>query len=268
MVANDPTALARANRRLALKLERSTQKLRVLEALQAQTATAMRNLMSDLEVERARSERLLRSMLPAAIADRLRDGERVIAERFESASVLFADVVGFTGLAQRLGPRALVDWLDRTWSWFDARARAHGLEKIRTIGDAYMVASGVPHPRPDHAVAITRFALDVLDGCGAEAVPGCPVEVRVGIHAGPLVAGVIGRDKPQYDVWGDTVNVASRLESHGRPGRIHVSRAFRDLVAEHFTCTPRGAVELKGKGRMETWFVDRSGPLDAYPQGA
>jgi guanylate cyclase len=207
------------------------------------------------EEERARSERLLRNVLPETIADRLKAGEGTIAERHPEVTVLFADLAGFTGHAAAMSPEAVVGVLDDIFTRFDALATAEGLEKIKTIGDAYMVAGGVPEPRPDHAEAVARVALGMLDAVAAGRETHPWLEVRIGIESGPVVAGVIGRSKFIYDLWGDTVNVASRMESHGVPGAIQVGPVASAALAGAFLLEPRGSVDIKGKGVMATTLL-------------
>jgi len=219
---------------------------------------ARERALAELGVERAKSERLLLNVLPESIAARLKESDEVIAEGFDSATVLFADIVGFTPLAQRLEPAATVDLLDRIFAHWDALAESHGLEKIKTIGDAYMVAGGIPQPRPDHAEAIAEMALAMgaeVERCAAEA--GVPLQVRVGIDSGPVVAGVIGRAKFSYDLWGDTVNTASRMESHGLPGEIQVTERVCERLRERYELSQRGTIEVKGKGPMTTYLLLR-----------
>ncbi len=197
--------------------------------------------------------RLLLNVLPAPIADRLKRGGGIIAERFEDASVLFADIVNFTPLSAKLDAISLVEMLNRVFSAFDNLVEKHGLEKIKTIGDAYMVAGGLPDPRPDNLAAMARLALEMraaVADSGRQAL-----QLRIGLHAGAVVAGVIGKRKFIYDIWGDTVNTASRLESHGEPGKIHVSAAVKERLGGAFTFEPRGEIEIKGKGPMATWFL-------------
>jgi adenylate cyclase len=206
--------------------------------------------------ERRRANQLLLNVLPKQIASILKRDRHTIAENYQSASVLFADIVGSTPLFADLDPAEAVDWLNEVFSVFDALVEKHGLEKIRTIGDNYMVAAGVPVPRPDHAYAICDLGLDML--AALDGIPdrnGRRLEFRIGINSGPLVGGVIGTDKFHYDVWGDTVNTASRMESHGQAGKIHITQATRDLVRSEFECEPRGRTAIKGKGEMDTWFV-------------
>jgi adenylate cyclase len=214
---------------------------------------------ADLGHEHQRSERLLRNILPAAIAERLKGREETIAEEFKDASVLFFDIVGFTPLAGKVPAHSLVRVLNDIFCRADDLVQQHGLEKIKTIGDAYLVASGVPKPRSDHAEAIADLALDLLEAsCHFPAPVGEKLSIRVGIHSGPMVAGVIGKRKSSYDIWGDTVNTASRMESHGLPGKIQVTDSTRNLPDAKFQFKERGLLDVRGKGLMRTWFlVDR-----------
>ena len=205
--------------------------------------------------ERAKSERLLANMLPASIAERLKQKPQAIADGFDAVSVLFADIVGFTPLSATMPPHALVELLNRVFSCFDELARVHGLEKIKTIGDAYMAVAGVPTPREDHAGAAADMALAMRDEIGR--VSDGKLVLRIGLHAGSVVAGVIGVSKYSYDLWGDTVNTASRMESHGAPGSIHASAEFRAFAGEGFVWEERGAIDIKGKGPMHTFWLAR-----------
>ncbi len=210
----------------------------------------------ELSEEKQTSERLLLNVLPAPIADRLKSGEGLIVDRFDAVTVLFADIVGFTSLSSRIPPEQLVAMLNELFSEFDVLAEKHGLEKIKTIGDAYMVVAGIPQPIADHAVAIGHMALDMLDAIDRFATKhASDLTVRVGIHTGPVVAGVIGQKKFIYDLWGDTVNTASRMESHGVPGRIHVTTATQALLAGVFELEAREPIEIKGKGKMQTYLI-------------
>jgi len=211
--------------------------------------------LAELGREREKSERLLLNVLPVSIADRLKESEETIADGFDSATVLFADIVGFTPLARDLPPADTVVLLDRIFAGWDELAERHGVEKIKTIGDAYMVAAGLPTPREDHAEAIAELALEM--GAEAErcAGSGAPLEVRIGIDTGPVVAGVIGRAKFSYDLWGDTVNTASRMESHGLPGEIQVTERTCERLHDRFELRPRGTIEVKGKGAMSTYLL-------------
>jgi class 3 adenylate cyclase len=218
---------------------------------------------SELVSEKQTSERLLLNVLPAPIADRLKSGESLIVDRFENVSVLFADIVGFTAMSSRTSPEALVTMLDDLFSLFDKLAEQHGLEKIKTIGDAYMVVAGVPNPIADHAVAITHMAIDMIAGIEAYAKKqGSDLTIRIGLHSGAVVAGVIGRKKFIYDLWGDTVNTASRMESHGVPGRVHVTETAYVLLKDQFTFEEREPIEVKGKGLMKTYLLVGIRPKD------
>ena len=205
----------------------------------------------------ARVERLLLNILPDEIAERLQDEPGTLADHFEDVSVLFADVVDFTPLSSRLHPTELVEVLDALFTEFDRLADEHGVEKIKTIGDCYMVAAGVPSPRADHAHALAEMALEMHEcaaRCLADHEAG-DLALRIGISSGPVVAGVIGRRRFLYDLWGDTVNMASRMESHGVPGRVHITRATWERIGEDFRCERRGEVDVKGKGLVETWHL-------------
>jgi class 3 adenylate cyclase len=213
---------------------------------------------SELVAEKQTSERLLLNVLPAPVAERLKQGENLIVDRFDHVSVLFADIVGFTTMSQETSPEALVTMLDDVFSLFDRLAETHGLEKIKTIGDAYMVVAGIPQPTPDHVAKIARMAIDMVAGIRDYAADkGVALSIRIGIHTGSVVAGVIGRKKFIYDLWGDTVNTASRMESHGLPGRIHVTEAAYQALRDRFELEARGAVEIKGKGVMTTYLLVR-----------
>jgi class 3 adenylate cyclase len=209
-----------------------------------------------LDAERTRSERLLHNVLPAPVAERLKAGEARIADRFDDATVLFADLVGFTELAQRLSPESLVGALDEIFSAFDDIAARHGLEKIKTIGDAYMVVGGVPTRRADHAEAVAEMALEMRDVIASGRFgDGHQLALRIGLHSGPLVAGVIGKQKFIYDLWGDTVNTASRMESSGLASAIQVTAASEALLRDRFVLERRGPIAVKGKGELETWLL-------------
>ena len=209
-----------------------------------------------IELERQRHEILLRNILPGQIVTRLNKGEVVIADRVEEATILFADLVGFTAVASRVTPAVLVDNLNRIFSAFDDLCRRSGIEKIKTIGDAYMAAAGLPVPRPDHAEAIADFALAMLDTLEAvNATIDVPFQLRIGIHTGPVVAGVIGSHRFLYDIWGDAVNLASRLESHSLPGRIHVSPQTSEVLTSRYELEHRGLIDLRGIGKVSTTFL-------------
>ena len=211
------------------------------------------------EAAQGRVESLLLNVLPREIAERLQTAPRAIADHFDEASILFADVVDFTPLSSRLSPRELVGLLDRLFTAFDELADRYGVEKIKTIGDCYMVAAGVPSPRTDHAHALARMAFEMHERA-AECLPEGghgSMQLRIGISSGPVVAGVIGRRRFLYDLWGDTVNMASRMESHGTPGDIQITRSTWELLRDDFECVTRGLVEVKGKGPVETWKLLR-----------
>ena len=211
---------------------------------------------SALELEQAKSERLLLNVLPESVAARLKEREGIIADDFPAVTVLFADLVGFTPLSERLAAAELVSLLDRVFARWDALAAEYGVEKIKTIGDAYMVAGGIPVARDDHAEAIAAMALAMgpaLKRYSAEI--GEPLEVRIGIDSGPVVAGVIGQAKFIYDLWGDTVNTASRMESHALPGTIQVTERAYERLRGSFVLHRRGTIEVKGKGLMDSYLL-------------
>jgi adenylate cyclase len=211
---------------------------------------------SELEAEKQTSERLLLNVLPSPIADRLKHGEGVIVDRFDQVTVLFADIVGFTALSSRTSPEALVSMLNELFSAFDRLAEEYGLEKIKTIGDAYMVVAGIPQERADHAQAMARMAQSMLDAIAAYSTRhDTDLTIRVGLHSGSVVAGVIGTKKVIYDLWGDTVNTASRMESSGVPGRIHLSEATHAHLVDLYDFEPPRQLEIKGKGLMSTYVI-------------
>ncbi|EWT03163.1 guanylate cyclase [Intrasporangium oryzae NRRL B-24470] len=220
-----------------------------------------------LEGEQERSQRLLLNVLPEPIAERLKQRTGVIAEQYDDVSVLFADLVGFTERSQIMAPDELVAVLDRVFSAFDRVADAEGVEKIKTIGDAYMLAAGVPDRRPDHLEAVARAGLAMRAELAAIArEPGYGwLAVRIGIDTGPAVAGVIGRRRFIYDLWGDTVNTASRMESHGLPGEIQVTERVADALRGTFSVRRRGTVVVKGKGPMTTYLLDGPAPPSRAP---
>ena len=213
---------------------------------------------ADLSKEQEKSEKLLRNVLPEEIATRLKNEPQTIAEGFEAVTVAFADIVGFTELSARSSPIEVVRMLNEIFSAFDGLAEKHGLEKIKTIGDAYMVVGGLPVQRPDHAQAVADMALEMQAFMHKlqERSPG--LAIRIGMHTGPVVAGVIGIKKFSYDLWGDTVNVASRMESHGERDRIQVSDASAKALREDFIIEERGTIKVKGRGELAThWLVQR-----------
>jgi adenylate cyclase len=207
-----------------------------------------------LTEEQERSEKLLLSIFPRAVAERLKVSQGVIAERRDQVSVLFADIAGFTPAAERLPAEEVVVLLDEIFSAFDELVARHGLEKIKTIGDGYLAAAGIPTPRADHAEATARLALAMRQTL-ADLPAAAGLSLRVGIDSGPVVAGVIGRSKFGYDLWGDTVNTASRMESHARPGAIQVTERSYRRLAERFVFERRPAVAVKGKGEMTTYLL-------------
>jgi class 3 adenylate cyclase len=215
-----------------------------------------REMVDALRAEKERSEQLLLNILPQAIVTRLNGGEAVIADHLPDVTILFADMVGFTQLASRLSASEMVRLLNGLFSEFDQLAIALGVEKIKTIGDSYMVAGGLPEPRADHACAVAEMALAMLGAIERRNrdLP-APLQMRIGIHSGDVVAGVIGTHKFAYDIWGDTVNIASRMESHGVPGRIMISAATRQRVRERFRVEPHRTVDIKGKGPMEAFIL-------------
>ena len=214
---------------------------------------AQKNLaMEMLDQERQKSDKLLLNVLPAEIVPVMKAGKTTFAERFDEVSILFADIVNSTPLAASMPAEEFVELLNRIFTIFDTLVAKYGVEKIRTIGDNYMVASGVPCPRQDHAHALLNLALEFLT-CLQTIHP--PVSFRIGVNSGSAVAGVIGQEKFHYDLYGDAVNIASRMESHGVAGKIQVTQATYELVKEEFLCEQQGMVEVKGKGGMPTWFV-------------
>jgi adenylate cyclase len=209
------------------------------------------------EREQQRSERLLVNILPPKVAERLKDRpETTIADAYPAASILFTDMAGFTARASDTTPEELVAFLNGVYTRLDGLVERHGLEKIKTSGDAYMVVSGVPEPLSDHAAPLAALALDIRDALAGLTDPkGRAVPVRIGIASGPVVAGVVGSRKFFYDVWGDAVNTASRMESTGEAGKIQVAPAMRELLGERFAFEERGVVEVRGKGPMRTWWL-------------
>ena len=217
-----------------------------------------KKFVTDLEREKARSETLLLNILPLSIVNRMRNGEMVIADSIAEATILFCDLVDFTTLSAELTAGRIIDFLSKIFSAFDNLAAEHGVEKIKTIGDAYMVAAGIPEAQSDHADRIAALAPRMLETVSAVAKAAeLKVQARIGIHTGPITAGVIGTHKFVYDVWGDTVNTASRMESHSLPGRIQISAATQAALGDRFKFERRGVIEIRGKGMMETYFLNR-----------
>ena len=201
------------------------------------------------------SDDLLHNILPDEIARRLKSDNTMIADHHESASMLFADVVDFTPMSAEMSPAEVVGLLNNVLTAFDRFTEELGLEKIKTVGDEYMVAAGVPRKRPDHAVAMAELALRIRDHTEDNRFNDKDIRLRIGINSGPVVAGVVGTHKFAYDLWGDAVNIASRMESGGVPGSIQVSSATYELIRDDFVCEPRGLVPVKGRGDMETYFL-------------
>jgi class 3 adenylate cyclase len=218
--------------------------------------TALAQQAESLQIEQQRSEKLLLNVLPAAIADRLKDGEGTIAESYPEVTVLFSDIVGFTEMSARIGAKQVVDMLNEVFGLLDELAEKHSIEKIKTIGDCYMVVAGVPDRSPTHAQQIAAFALDMQETLQVYAEKsGRSLSMRTGMHTGTVVAGIVGTSKFAYDLWGDVVNIASRMESSSEAGRIQVSDAVRIRLADDFVFEARGDIDIKGKGMMHTWYL-------------
>ena len=210
----------------------------------------------EIKYERDRADALLHSMLPAPVIQRLNNGETDIADRFAEATILFADIVEFTPLVARMDAGDLIKELSNLFTAFDDLATRHGIEKIKTIGDAYMAASGIPSHRADHARAAVDFARDILRTMSNSSVSEAGLEIRIGIHTGPVIAGVIGRKRSVYDVWGETVNLASRLESTGQPGKIHISAETKDAIGTRLSAAEEHQHTVKGVGEITSYFID------------
>jgi class 3 adenylate cyclase len=220
-----------------------------------------------IAVEQERSDALLRNVLPDVVAEQLKQSDELIADFFPEVTVLFADIVGFTELATEVPPRDLVRMLNEVFSEFDELTARRGAEKIKTIGDAYMAVAGVPRPRVDHVPTMADLALDMRRAlAGVEERTGVAIACRFGLATGPAVAGVIGHKRFAYDLWGNTVNMAARMESHGMAGRIQVTSAVREQLAGAYQLEPRGIVDIKGAGPMETWFVEGRISADSAPR--
>ena len=227
----------------------------------SQQQRQLEELLGRVSEEKQKSEDLLLNILPEAVASELKEFGSVRAKRFELAGVLFADFCDFTSLSQALSAEALVSELNECFSNFDRIARAHCVEKLKTIGDGYLCVAGVPEPSPDALVSLAHVGLEIRDfiatRCKERTASGTPYwDVRIGMHCGPLVAGVVGLHKFAYDVWGDTVNTASRMESAGAPGRVNISNDFRAQLPPTAACTHRGLIPVKGKGQMEMFFLE------------
>lgn len=209
-----------------------------------------------LAAEQDKSETLLLNILPKEIAAKLKQRNQTIAEYYPSASILFADMVGFTTISAKIGPTEMVDLLNHIYSHFDSLVDLFQVEKIRTIGDNYMVVAGVPVQMDRHAQALAGLAIEMQDFLGKlPKVDGNTVNFRIGINSGPVVGGVIGKKKFVFDVWGDAVNIASRMESQGEAGRIQITQMTYDLIREEFSAIPRGFIDIKGSGVLKTWFL-------------
>jgi class 3 adenylate cyclase len=210
--------------------------------------------------QRDQSDKLLFSILPERIAEKLKQGRETIAEEFSSASVLFADIVNFTPISARFGPREVVDMLNELFSGFDQLVDKYSVEKIQVAGDGYMLAAGVPTPRKNHAIVLAHLALEMMEYVKRQKFLGGrhAIEIRIGLNSGPLIGGVIGRKKFVYALWGDMVNTASRMESHGASGKIQITRATYELVKDHFECEYIGEIDVKGKGKLEAWHLLRA----------
>ncbi len=221
-----------------------------------ETRRSIEEAFEQIALEQNRAEKLLLNILPEPVAKELKSQKKVIAQSAREVTILFADIVGFTSLAESRKPHQVIEILNRVFSVFDRLTDTYRLEKIKTIGDAYMVVGGLPNFMQEHASAVARFSLDIMKEVGKFRLKdGSKLDLRVGIHTGPVVAGVIGEKKFIYDVWGDSVNVASRLESHSLPGRIHISEQTAELLKDDFDLEQRGTVELKGKGNVFTYFL-------------
>lgn len=212
---------------------------------------------TEIRRERARSERLLYSILPVPIAQRIKQGDPLIADHFDEVTIMFTDIVGFTSIAEKLSAHELVQLLNEAFRAFDEIAERHQLEKIKTIGDAYMAVSGIPQPKSDHASRAVAAALQMVEWARTYVGPqSTKIQLRVGLHSGPVTAGVLGKNKYSYDLWGDTVNTAARMESHGEPDRVQLSARTRALLGNQYRTSSRGLLEVKGKGAMELFLVD------------
>ena len=205
--------------------------------------------------EEEKVERLLLNILPKEIATILKNKPHFIADQITMASILFADVVNFTPMSAKMTATELVELLNEVFSNFDLLVEKYGLEKIKTIGDCYMVASGVPQPRDDHAKILANMALELRDYTSSQTFQGKQLSFRIGINSGPVVAGIIGQKKFSYDLWGDTVNTASRMESHSTGNVIQITEDTYDLIKDDFICEPRGTITVKGKGEMKVWYL-------------
>ena len=247
-----PELLQKENARLARRLNRLEASVQQVEQIRDTNARLLDRLMRELDAERTRSHELLLNVLPQPIIDRLNAGEQLIADRHDDVAVVFSDFVGFTEISSRLPVADLVSSLNGLFSAFDAACGSLGVDKIKTIGDAYMAAAGLPGSSGEHVRAAADLTLAMQS---AVRDVGAPWQIRIGLDVGSVMAGVIGTTKFVYDLWGDAVNVASRLETSAPPGRIQVSAAVAAALGDAFELEPRGAIELKGKGSTEAYFL-------------
>ncbi|XP_059144680.1 guanylate cyclase soluble subunit beta-2-like isoform X1 [Physella acuta] len=235
-----------------------------------ETTAELKRTSKELEFEKQKTDRLLYQMLPEKVAIQLKNGQKVEAEKFDQVTILFSDIVTFTNIAAACSPLDVVNMLNDMYHRFDLKTTVHGVYKVETIGDAYMVVSGVPEKTDVHAQPVANFALDMVEqaACVLSPATGKPLQIRVGLHSGPVVAGVVGLKMPRYCLFGDTVNTASRMESHGIPGRIHLSpTTYKALEGEGYLCKARGQTEIKGKGIMQTYFlIGNSSHVISEPQ--
>ncbi|MCU0427057.1 MAG: hypothetical protein MUF71_15675 [Candidatus Kapabacteria bacterium] len=244
-LAAQSEVIERANSELQEKNERLRESLEEINQLNV-----------NLGIEQAQADNLLLNILPPDIAARLKEGEENIADLFEDATVVFTDIVGFTNLASLVSATTIVKLLNMLFSRFDKLLDHFPVEKIKTIGDSYMLASGIPTQRKDHALQAASFAFAMQNELNRfVAETGYPISMRIGLHSGPVVAGIIGTRKFVYDLWGDTVNIASRMESHGQPGKIHCSETVYERLKTVYQFERRGAIDIKGKGKMDTYFL-------------
>ncbi len=221
-----------------------------------------------VQLEKTRSERLLQNILPQPIIQQLKTFTGSLAQQFDTAAILFADIVGFTPLSAAMQPLELIEILNRIFSTFDRLAEQYGVEKIKTIGDAYLAAAGIPLPQPEPVAAVADLAIAMQAASQQfSTAKGQPIRLRIGLHTGPVVAGVIGLKKFSYDLWGDTVNVAARLEESSEPGRIQVSQAVYEQLGDRYHCQPRGQVTLKGKGPQATYWLLARRSQELSPAG-
>jgi class 3 adenylate cyclase len=251
-MSDAPESINKETARMARRIARLEATLQNVEQIRDTNSRLLDRLMGDLETERARSQSLLLNVLPQPIIDRLNAGEQLIADRYDDVAVVFSDFVGFTGISSRLPVADLVSSLNGLFSAFDASCAALGVEKIKTIGDAYMAAAGLPGSAGDHVHAAADLALAMR---AAVREAGEPWQVRIGLHVGPVVAGVIGTSKFVYDLWGNAVNVASRLETTAPPDTIQMSEAVATALGDAFEVEPHEPIELKGKGSTKVYFL-------------